>query len=112
MPNRRAVRLPRLAFLASLAAGLSAALPVPAADFPALAELQGKGARISALVVDLDRGAELFELNPDSRLSPASVSKLVIAAAALDAWPADRSFNTRVLAERRQSQTTPTELTR
>ena len=100
MPNRRTVRLPRRRLLASLFAGLSAALPVVAADFPALAELQGKGARVSALVVDLDRGAELFELNPDSRLSPASVSKLVTAAAALDAWPADRSFSTRLLSER------------
>lgn len=100
MPNRRAVRLPRLASLVVLVAGLSAALPAAAVDFPALTELQGKGARVSALVVDLDRGASLFELNADARLSPASVSKLVTAAAALDAWPADRTFTTRVLAER------------
>ena len=101
MPIRRApLRLSRLALLVSLLACAASPRLAHAADFPALTELQGKGARVSAIVVDLDRGATLFELNPDTRLSPASVSKLITAAAALDAWPADRSFGTRLLAER------------
>jgi D-alanyl-D-alanine carboxypeptidase/D-alanyl-D-alanine-endopeptidase (penicillin-binding protein 4) len=83
-----------------LLAGLIVAPRLALADFPALSKLQAQGGKVSALVVDLDRNEPVADLNADSRLSPASVTKLVTAGAALDAWPADRSFTTRLLAER------------
>jgi len=63
----------------------------------ALQGLQRDGARVSAVVQNLT-GAELYEtLNAKTRLSPASITKLVVAATALEVWPADKSFETRVM---------------
>ncbi|ROH90940.1 D-alanyl-D-alanine carboxypeptidase/D-alanyl-D-alanine-endopeptidase [Stagnimonas aquatica] len=90
--------LPRLPVL--LLAGLAFGPGLAHADLPALSKLQSQGGKVSALVVDLDRNEAIAALNADSRLSPASVTKLVTAGAALDAWPADRSFTTRLLSER------------
>lgn len=67
------------------------------ADFKALAGLGKSGARISAAVSDLETGKSIQVLDAETRLSPASVTKLVVAAAALDTWPADKTFETRVL---------------
>lgn len=85
----------------SLTRSLSAALLLLAAtaarsDFPALAGLQGAGARVTAVVLDLETGTAIARLNGDTRLSPASVTKLVTAAAALETWPADKVFLTRI----------------
>ncbi len=68
------------------------------ADFPALGALESSGARITAAVIDLDTGRPIERRNADVRLSPASVTKLVTAAAALETWPADKVFLTRVSA--------------
>lgn len=71
---------------------------VVSADWLALRSLEGQGARISALVTDLGDGDAVQKLHPDTRLSPASITKLVVSAAALDVWPADKTFETRVQA--------------
>jgi serine-type D-Ala-D-Ala carboxypeptidase/endopeptidase (penicillin-binding protein 4) len=72
------------------------ALPSAHADWQQLAQLQQSGARVSAAAVDLDDNAVIQRLNPDLALTPASLSKLVVAAAALDVWNANQMFRTRV----------------
>lgn len=67
------------------------------AQWKSLGVLQNSGARVSASVVDLETGKTLQTLAAETRLSPASVTKLVVAAATLHAWPADKTFETRVL---------------
>ena len=59
--------------------------PVLAADssFPILSA-QG------ALAVDLDSGISLYEKNPDTKLLPASTTKIVTALVALDTYPLDQ----------------------
>jgi len=84
--------------LATLALALSS-LPALAAT-PPLAPLQNlaeHGARVSALVVRLDSGASLASLHDRLALTPASVSKLYVAAAALHQWGPDYRFTTRFL---------------
>jgi D-alanyl-D-alanine carboxypeptidase/D-alanyl-D-alanine-endopeptidase (penicillin-binding protein 4) len=68
-----------------------------AADFPALAALEAHGARVSAMAVDLDSGKVIWQRDPRSRLTPASVSKLYTAAAALNRWGPNHHFTTRLL---------------
>ena len=66
-------------------------------SWTALRALQKDGARVSAVVESLS-GPSLDEsLNSQTRLSPASITKIVVAASALDVWPADKSFETRVM---------------
>ena len=57
-----------------------------------------RGATVTAVAVDLDNGKVIQSLSPALRLTPASLTKLVLAAAALDTWPADKTFATRILA--------------
>jgi len=77
---------------------LSLCAPLAGADFPALGALEATGARVTAVVLDLETGKPLARRNADQRLGPASVTKLVTAAAALETWPADRVFVTRISA--------------
>ena len=74
-----------------------------------LSELQGQldsiladrsisGSRHTAMVVDAESGAVLFESNPDLALVPASNTKLFTTAAALALLGEDYRFRTRVLA--------------
>jgi serine-type D-Ala-D-Ala carboxypeptidase/endopeptidase (penicillin-binding protein 4) len=72
--------------------------PVHAADFEQLARLAGQGARTTALVWDLDADTALAQQSAAERLIPASLSKIVIAAAALNAWPPDHNFATELRA--------------
>ena len=76
---------------------LGLAMPVRA-DFPALEALQRTGAVVSAVALDLDSAAVLQQLNPERRLTPASLTKLAVAAATLNRWSADKAFETRLVA--------------
>jgi serine-type D-Ala-D-Ala carboxypeptidase/endopeptidase (penicillin-binding protein 4) len=85
-----------LSFLVSSAA-VSAASTPEHAPWPALAQLARAGAQVSAAAVDLDDKHVLDELHADTHLTPASLTKLVTAAAALNRWPPDKTFHTRLL---------------
>ncbi|MEQ8799704.1 MAG: D-alanyl-D-alanine carboxypeptidase/D-alanyl-D-alanine-endopeptidase [Salinisphaeraceae bacterium] len=79
---------------------LATSLAAHAADeqtLPALQALAGDQARVSALVVDLGSERTLAALEPKSRLTPASVSKLYAAAGALAHWGPDHRFVNRVV---------------
>jgi D-alanyl-D-alanine carboxypeptidase/D-alanyl-D-alanine-endopeptidase (penicillin-binding protein 4) len=67
------------------------------AAFEQLAELEKVGARVTAVAIDLHDLSVVGERNADLRLTPASLTKLSIAAASLDAWPADKTFRTRLM---------------
>ncbi|HEX3837171.1 MAG TPA: D-alanyl-D-alanine carboxypeptidase/D-alanyl-D-alanine-endopeptidase [Steroidobacteraceae bacterium] len=79
------------------AAAVSAASTPERAPWPALAQLERTGAQVSAEAVDLDNGHVLDELHAGAHLTPASLTKLVTAAAVLNRWPPDRQFHTRLL---------------
>jgi D-alanyl-D-alanine carboxypeptidase/D-alanyl-D-alanine-endopeptidase (penicillin-binding protein 4) len=79
-----------------IAAVIAAATPAHAA-WPALEELARSGAQVTAAAVDLDANRTIDELHADTPLTPASLTKLVTAAAALAQWPPDKLFHTRLL---------------
>ncbi len=81
---------------AFLASGVLLATPAVAA-FEQLGELEKVGARVSAVAIDLGDLSVIGKRNADERLTPASLTKLSLAAASLDAWPADKTFHTRLL---------------
>ncbi|WP_158227189.1 D-alanyl-D-alanine carboxypeptidase/D-alanyl-D-alanine endopeptidase [Mangrovitalea sediminis] len=87
----------RICLVGALLVGWLAAFTAIAGDFPALAALQAKGARVSAIAVDLESGKVIGQRNAQTRLTPASVSKLYTAAAALGQWGPDHRFVTRLL---------------
>ncbi|MES2614459.1 MAG: D-alanyl-D-alanine carboxypeptidase/D-alanyl-D-alanine-endopeptidase [Bdellovibrionota bacterium] len=66
-------------------------------DFPKLERLQNQGAKVSALVVNLNSGNTIAKISPEQRLSPASVSKLIIGADALETWGAQKTFSSQIL---------------
>ncbi|MBV8063752.1 MAG: D-alanyl-D-alanine carboxypeptidase/D-alanyl-D-alanine-endopeptidase [Nevskia sp.] len=68
-----------------------------AADWQALRALERSGAVVTAEAVDLDSGAVLEQVNAAERLTPASLTKLVVAADTLDVWAADKTFQTRLV---------------
>lgn len=76
---------------------LIAPLAVAAEDWTALRQLQhDAGLRISAAAIDLDSGHALQALNAEQRLNAASLTKLVLAAVALETWDPERSAATEV----------------
>ena len=80
-------------------AALAVVSMMPArAQWRALAQLQRQGARVSAVAMDLETGHVIEQLDASQRLTPASLTKLVTASAALQAWAPDRVFRTRVIA--------------
>lgn len=93
MPSRSGI------FRLLVAAAAFLALPAHAQQWRALQALQQRGALVSAAAIDLDDGNTVIEqLNASSRLTPASLTKLTTAALALQTWPADKMFDTHVLA--------------
>jgi D-alanyl-D-alanine carboxypeptidase/D-alanyl-D-alanine-endopeptidase (penicillin-binding protein 4) len=87
----------RIGTLALLLA-ITAALPAHA-QWRALRALEQRGALVSAAAVDLDdHNSVIEELNATSRLTPASLTKLTTTALVLQTWPADKMFQTRLLA--------------
>lgn len=66
-----------------------------------LGDLERSGAAVSASAVDLESGAVIEQLNAGEPLRPASLTKLVTAAAALDAWSPARIFLTRLVSRGR-----------
>lgn len=75
---------------------LLAAAPAAHAQWlPALRALDQANAKVTALVVDLDNMQAIAALNPDLRLTPASVSKLFATAGALEQFGPDHRFITR-----------------
>lgn len=92
LPRRAVFRL-----MALLTFGVAASAGRPArADWQALAALERTGAAVSASAIDLEQGTAIQQFHPDERLTPASLTKLVTAAAALEAWPAEKIFQTRL----------------
>lgn len=87
----------RLLLFPLAAALVLAARPAQAAPLAPLQSLASHGARVSALVVDLEDGNTLAAIKPDLALTPASTSKLYVAAGALQQWGADYRFTTRFL---------------
>jgi D-alanyl-D-alanine carboxypeptidase/D-alanyl-D-alanine-endopeptidase (penicillin-binding protein 4) len=96
MTRRPLFRLPILSLLVSTAAA-SAVLPAHA-QWRALRALEQRGALVSAAAIDLDDNSVIEQLNATSRLTPASLTKLTTTAMALQTWPADKMFETRLLA--------------
>ena len=79
-------------------AGLALVASLPAkADWSELAALERSGARVTAAAVDLVDDRMISGLNAGARLTPASLTKLTLTAAALETWPADKSFKTQLL---------------
>jgi D-alanyl-D-alanine carboxypeptidase/D-alanyl-D-alanine-endopeptidase (penicillin-binding protein 4) len=90
-----ALRRPSV-FARLLAATLLSLACAARADWSALRALENSGAVVTASAVDLDSGTVLQQLNAAQRLTPASLTKLAVAATALDVWPADKTFMTRL----------------
>jgi D-alanyl-D-alanine carboxypeptidase/D-alanyl-D-alanine-endopeptidase (penicillin-binding protein 4) len=83
-----------------LFASIAVATALPArAQWRALAALESQGALVSASAVDLDENTVLEQLDAATRLTPASLTKLTTAAAALQTWSPDKMFKTRLLAD-------------
>ncbi|MGO1117448.1 D-alanyl-D-alanine carboxypeptidase/D-alanyl-D-alanine endopeptidase [Rhodovibrionaceae bacterium A322] len=93
--------LPSLALLCLVALAsvfTSQAAAQTAVDFKPLQALEARGAKVSGLLVDLGSGKVLSSYQADQLLSPASTTKLVTAAMALDRWPAKKRFYTNLYA--------------
>ncbi|BBH51901.1 D-alanyl-D-alanine carboxypeptidase/D-alanyl-D-alanine endopeptidase [Fluviispira sanaruensis] len=64
--------------------------------FPQLSKLEKEGVQISAMVMRLNNKDIIAEMNPDKRLSPASTSKLILAAQALETWGSNKTFKSQI----------------
>lgn len=103
-----ATHLPRPRRLFPAAACLALALAVPVAQaaaqtgtetgFPALRQLAAtRATEVSALAMDLSRQQSLWQVAPGKTLTPASLSKLYVTAAALRRWGPGKRFTTQIL---------------
>ncbi|HUN71647.1 MAG TPA: D-alanyl-D-alanine carboxypeptidase/D-alanyl-D-alanine-endopeptidase [Steroidobacteraceae bacterium] len=87
-------------WMVSLLVSAAAFAAFPAhAQWRALQALEQRGALVSAAAIDLDdHNTVIEELDSTQRLTPASLTKLATAALALQTWPADKMFDTHLLA--------------
>lgn len=94
-------RVRRRALVAGLATAALCASSSLFADFTRLSQLQDKGFSISAearlLDADTNTNAMLGSLNPDRQLSPASVTKAYLAAAALERFGPQHRFTSQLV---------------
>ncbi|MEQ6888385.1 D-alanyl-D-alanine carboxypeptidase/D-alanyl-D-alanine-endopeptidase [Halomonas sp. CS7] len=86
-------------FRRPLYCALLALLPLlaEASGFSRLAELTDKGFQVGAEARLLGSGERLGSIDPERQLSPASVSKVYVAAAALDRWGPQHRFTSRLV---------------
>ncbi len=96
MVIRTALALLAVAILGTLTADARAASPSPVGRL--LEEPGLRGARVGALVIDLETGERLFAHDDARPLAPASAAKLVTAAAVLERWGPAFRFETPVRA--------------
>jgi len=87
-----------VAIIAATCAGHSLAQSFADEAATLMAEPEFPQASWGILIVDLDTGATLYELNPDKLFVPASTTKLFTVAAALDVLGPDYRFRTPVVA--------------
>ncbi len=87
----------RLLLLTAAAITLFATASPASADWlEEIRQLNANNAKVTALVVDLDDLSTIAALNPDRRLTPASVSKLFAAAGALEQYGPNHRFVSRL----------------
>ncbi len=77
-----------------------------ATELSNLKALAAKNVAISAIVVDISKGRILAQHNADTNLIPASVTKLLIDAAALDRFGPDHRFSTKLVTNGKISNST------
>ena len=63
-----------------------------------LSKLILNGAKVSALVINLSSGKVLNKINENQRLTPASITKLILGSKALETWGSDKTFLTQIYA--------------
>jgi D-alanyl-D-alanine carboxypeptidase/D-alanyl-D-alanine-endopeptidase (penicillin-binding protein 4) len=90
--------------MCALGALLGFASSAFSAELPELKDLQNDGALVSALVVDLESGKVIASHNAEKRLTPASLTKVVLGAAALEKWGSDYTFKTRIFSNGTRSK--------
>ena len=91
----------RYSVLKAAALLLTCLLPLSAhaSGFAELGRLADRGFLISAEARLIDEGEVLAAIDPDRQLSPASVTKSYLTAAALDRWGPQHRFATRLVSE-------------
>ncbi|MGH8290755.1 MAG: D-alanyl-D-alanine carboxypeptidase/D-alanyl-D-alanine endopeptidase [Steroidobacteraceae bacterium] len=97
MTHRPPLLRPLILSLLLTTVAASALLPAHA-QWRALQALEQRGALVSASAIDLDDNTVIEQLNAASRLTPASLTKLATTALTLQTWPADKMFETPLLA--------------
>ena len=66
-----------------------------AQQFSHLKQLQANGLEVSARVLNLNTGKVLADISSTKRITPASVSKLILGADALETWGPFKTFSTK-----------------
>lgn len=92
------VRNCALSILVLILSGGSVGVAQPKSGFAGLQKLSANGALTTGFAVNLRTGEVIGEFNPDARVTPASVSKVVLAAAALERFGSEYSIESRFYA--------------
>lgn len=97
-PRQTLVRNCALSILMLSLAGERGAQAQSKQAFGGLQTLAASGALATAFAVNLRTGEVLGEMSPDTRVTPASVSKVILAAAALERFGSEHSIQTKFYA--------------